>query len=589
MVGSINTTGFSGMHTMGNSLDMQSRGFETGRGPSSTDGNQHPRRLRSTASASRNHGTPNAINLIMRLKGQLLANGFRRSVWMTVAFIAGALYALGNVVTAIVGAFIGMRLNPALTAQLLIIVGAIGVLAWLLGPIVAFGVDTTIDPHRFALFPMKRNQLMAAMTGAGLIGIPGIATALAFIGTALAWWRTPAALPVALLGALGGVLLAIIGSRALTTWLAPKLEQRGVREVITLILLVPLMLIGPISSWIGVRTAEVGQAGGLTAILNAAANWLGWTPFGAPWSAAHAAAAGDWLGVLARLGILALGIIALWALWSHALGKAMERPTEVKTSNVRVKGVGFFDRFPATPTGAIAARSATYWLRDPRYMAGLIVVPLLPIALAFGASQEATLWPMVLAVAPFTAWILAFGTSNDIGYDYTAFALHVSTGVPGRADRLGRLVPTMILGIPIIILYSVLSAWYVGRVHLIPPVLGASLGAFFGTLGIAAAASAKFIYPVAKPGESPFKQPQGAAAATMISQFATMGLSALVCLPVTALAVWAIAANNPVIGWITLLVGPLIGIPLLMAGINLGGRWVDQTAPELLQKVHNFA
>jgi len=530
------------------------------------------------------------VGLIMRLKAQLLFNGFRRSVWMTIGFIIGALYALSNVVGAIIGAIIGMRFNSALTSQILIIAGAIAILAWLIGPIVAFGVDTTIDPHRFALFPMKRNELMAGMTGAGLIGIPGIATALAFVGTAFAWWRTPAAVLVALIGGIAGVLLAIIGSRALTTWLAPKLEQRGVREVITLILLVPLMLIGPISSWLGMRTAELGQAGGLTALVNAAANLLGWTPFGAPWAAAHAAAAGDWLGVLARLAILALGIAALWALWSHALGKALERPTEVKTSGAaRVKGVGFFGRFPATPTGAIAARSATYWLRDPRYMAGLIVVPLLPIALAFGASQEATLWPMVLAIAPFTAWILAFGTSNDIGYDYTAFALHVSTGVSGRADRLGRLVPTMLLGIPVIVLYAVLSAWYVGRLHFVPPVLGASLGVFFGTLGIAAAASAKFVYPVAKPGESPFKQPQGAVAATMVSQFATMGLSALVSLPVTALGVWAIAANNPLIGWITLLVGLVIGIPLFLAGVRLGGRWVDAGAPELLQKVHNFA
>jgi len=237
----------------------------------------------------------------------------------------------------------------------------------------------------------------------------------------------------------------------------------------------------------------------------------------------------------------------------------------------------------------VAARSVTYWLRDPRYMTGLIIVPLMPIVLMFGAAREPEIWPMALAVAPFTAWILAFSTSNDIGYDYTAFALHVATGVPGRADRLGRLIPPIIIGVPIAILYSVFTALFVGHPEFIPAVLGASLGIFFGTLGIAAAASARFVYPVAKPGESPFKQPQGAMAATMVSQMVTMAISGLVCLPVLALAIWAIISGSALIGWLTLLVGLLIGIPVFFAGVRLGGRWVDETAPELLSKVNNFA
>lgn len=427
------------------------------------------------------------------------------------------------------------------------------------------------------------------MTGAGIIGIPGIATALAFLGVAFAWWRTPAVIPIALIGAAGGVVLAIVGSRALTTWLAPKLERRGVREIITLIAFVPLMLLGPIINWVALRTTEVGQAGGSESLLRAATSVLGWTPFGAPWSMADAAYHGDWLGVLFRLAILLVGIGLLWALWSHALGKALERPTEVRTSASRIKGVGLFGRFPATPTGAVAARSATYWLRDPRYMTGLVIIPLLPVMLLFGATRDAEIWPIALLVAPFTAWILAFTTSNDIGYDYTAFALHVSTGVPGRADRLGRLIPTIILGIPVIIIYSILGAGFVGRWELIPPVLGAALGIFFGTLGISAAASARFVYPVAKPGESPFKQPQGAGVATMVSQMVTMSLTALISLPVVGLGIWAAVSGRALIGWLTLLVGLLIGLPIFFAGVRLGGKWVDQTGPELLQKVHNFA
>lgn len=41
--------------------------------------------------------------------------------------------------------------------------------------------------------------------------------------------------------------------------------------------------------------------------------------------------------------------------------------------------LGWFDLLGSTRTGAIAARSITYWLRDPRYQASLVAVPLLPI------------------------------------------------------------------------------------------------------------------------------------------------------------------------------------------------------------------
>ena len=39
--------------------------------------------------------------------------------------------------------------------------------------------------------------------------------------------------------------------------------------------------------------------------------------------------------------------------------------------------------FPGTPTGAVAARALTYWIRDPRYAQSLITIPLVPAVLFF--------------------------------------------------------------------------------------------------------------------------------------------------------------------------------------------------------------
>jgi len=536
------------------------------------------------------------ITLIARLKAQILANNFRRSPWMTIGFVIGALYALSLVAGAIALAILGSGWNLALTTNTLVVAGSIAILAWLIGPIVAFGVDTTIDPHRFALFPLTRHQLLSGMALAGLIGIPGIATALAFVGVTFTWWRTPQVLLVGLIGAVGGLALAIVGSRALTAWLAPQLERRGIRELVTVLLIVPLMLSGTIISWVAERAAALGASGENPWIhtFRIATTVLGWTPFGAPWAMPAAALAGDWLGVLLRLLILAAGIGALWALWSYAVRKALERPTEVRTATSRVKGVGLFGHLPATPTGAVAARAATYWRRDPRYMTGLLVIPLMPVVMllpmtAAEAQAAAEIWPMALAIPPLTAWILAFSVSNDIGYDYTAFALHLTTGVSGRADRWGRLIPMLALGLFISIAYSILAVAFIHRWELLPPVLGATLGVLGATAGVSAAASAKFIYPVAKPGESPLKQAQGQGIGTVISQMITMAISVAIALPGLGLAVWAVIANNLLVGWLTLLIAPAIGVLALIMGVRLGARWYEESGPELLQKVANFA
>ena len=43
--------------------------------------------------------------------------------------------------------------------------------------------------------------------------------------------------------------------------------------------------------------------------------------------------------------------------------------------------MGLFSLLPATPTGAVTARSLTYWLRDPRYGGSLMVIPLLAVVM----------------------------------------------------------------------------------------------------------------------------------------------------------------------------------------------------------------
>lgn len=535
----------------------------------------------------------------LRLKLTLLGNTLRRSVWQTIGLCIALLYALFVVGSLVVAAIAGGAADPLLTGHVITLVGTITVLCWWIVPVFVFGVDQTLDPQRFTTFAIPHRSLITGLAVAGLISVPGLATALAAGGSALAWWREPWLIPVALLGSALGVVACVVGSRAVTTALAPLLESRRYREVVAVTAIIPLVLIGPAIGWateeIGALSRETnggsvtvtGDGALLTAVLARFGELAAWTPFGAPWSLPVAVHDGAW-GVAAVRLVIAVGTIALlWLVWTRSLAKALVNPPVGGGKGARSKGLGWFDRFPATPVGAVAARCTTYWIRDPRYAAGIGVIFLMPLILWLPARSSGNLELLLLA-GPVVAWVLAFSVSNDVGYDYTAFALHVATGTSGRADRWGRALPVLVFGGVVIVLVVLLTLALSGRWDLTAPLLGVCLGTLGLTLGVSSVVSAALVYPVPKPGESPLKSPQGAAMATMLAQLLAMLVVMLLALPLIVLGIWALASGNPLAGWATLVVGVVEGVALLVVGVRMGARTFDRRAPELLQQVQAF-
>ncbi len=45
----------------------------------------------------------------------------------------------------------------------------------------------------------------------------------------------------------------------------------------------------------------------------------------------------------------------------------------------RLVGLGMFAALPPTPAGVVAARSVVYWMRDPRYVVPVLILPLVPV------------------------------------------------------------------------------------------------------------------------------------------------------------------------------------------------------------------
>ena len=72
-------------------------------------------------------------------------------------------------------------------------------LGWALMPLVAFGIDETVDPQRFALLPLSHpGPCNAACSVTSLVGYLPVANVIvmvgAVIGVSIPWWTLPIAL-----------------------------------------------------------------------------------------------------------------------------------------------------------------------------------------------------------------------------------------------------------------------------------------------------------------------------------------------------------------------------------------------------------
>ncbi|PRY70615.1 ABC-2 type transport system permease protein [Glaciihabitans tibetensis] len=515
---------------------------------------------------------------LVRLRFLILWNGLRRSTWQFVASILGALYGLGLLLLVVVG-LVGLSFVPIDLARTLIVIGGSAtVLGWVLLPLVATGIDQTVEPSRLGIFPIPLNTLLVALTVSGVLGIAGIVTSIAALATALAWWQYPLAALAAIVCAAIGVLTCVVGSRAVIALSTRIGTGRRFREAKTLIILVPLILLGPLI----VGLTEAIER--LDDFLPDLALILGFTPVGAIWAVPADIAAGN----LGRAGIeflIAIATLAvLFALWRPALRHALENPTASAPTKAGKDSLGAFARFPATPTGAVAARTLIYWMRDPRYAQSLITVPLIPVLLFFYSSTTDS--PALLnATGPIVALLLALSIYADISYDNTAFALHLQTGVRGTADRLGRVIALAIFAVPLTVALTVGTVWFSNTWSALAGLLGISFGLLLSGFAVSSVISGRFALAVPLPGESPFKSRPGGNMTLMLTSFATWGILTLLVLPETILAVIGFITGDAIWGWASLLVGLALGAGLLVVGVRWGGAILDRRGPDLLAQL----
>ena len=176
-----------------------------------------------------------------------------------------------------------------------------------------------------------------------------------------------------------------------------------------------------------------------------------WTPLGALWAApSHSVFQQPELGPQALWvgGITAFVLLVLWFIAVRLVFRATRRIPVARRGGTP----GWFRRMPSTPTGAIAARSFTYWIRDPRYRAVLGFLPFVPIVILAASfiGGFPLAWASLLPL-PLMVTLLALATThNDVAYDSTAVWTHVAAQTHGSHDRIGRLIPVVVGGLILI-------------------------------------------------------------------------------------------------------------------------------------------
>ncbi|PPF53527.1 ABC transporter permease [Clavibacter michiganensis] len=516
------------------------------------------------------------VALVLRLRLALLANAFRRSPWQVLGIVAGGVYGILVTVLA-VGALAGLRDADVGSARDVVVAGgSLVVLGALLVPPV-LGSEDALDPRRFAPYGIEPRRLALALGVAALVSAPGVVLVVVAMTTVVTWSRDPVTGAVAVVAGLAAVVTCILVARISTVLAGVLLSTRRAREATGLAAGLVAVLLVP-------AVVALAQADLLDDGLQPARGALGvlaWTPIGAAWAAPAAAVAGD-AGAAAGMLLVALLSAALLALaWVRLVPWALTAPDRAGGGRAQ-SGLGWFGRFGASPTGAVAARSVTYWIRDPRYRATLVLIPVLPLVLLVPlVIVDVDAHVLALVPLPVMALFLGWSVHNDTAHDHTAVWLHVVSGIRGTADRIGRIVPVLAIGVPLIAIGAPLSALGFGDSSVLPSVIGVSAGVLLIGVGLSSLFSARFPYPASRPGDSPFHAPQTSGAGGSTVPTLTFIATVVLALPSAWLGGLGLAHGGAYPAW-SLVVGLGIGVVTLVAGVAGGGRVFERRGPELL-------
>ena len=522
--------------------------------------------------------------LLLRLRLRLVANTLRRGAQAVIGLLFGLLFGVGG--GALVAAWFASTAGTALWPASVVVVLGVAWLAWLLLPMLSFSSDDTLDPRKFALFPVRPAQLVPGLFLGALVGVGPLATLIGASGVVVGASRTSGSAGTVIVAAAAGVLfvlMCVVSSRALLAWAADALSSRRGRDLATV--LAALVTIGFVAAGQVLPRLSIEVIS--PDLLRQTAAVLRFSPGGVAGLAVVAAAEGR-LGAAAGWSALMVAWIALMLVaWVVAVART-RTTTPTQSAGTTPGRVGLYPRplawLPRNRTTAVAVRFLRSLVRDPRVRTqamsqAFIVIPMLAISIG-GMQGRATPLIATFLVVPF-----GLIAANQFGLDGPALWQHRLAGEDPRSDILGRDLALGLLGLPLAAAAAFAVAAVFGVWNLVPVALLLALATLLSLLGVSNAAAVVAPYPVPEDASNPFASNSGSPGAGCLQGLlllATLLVHGLLSVPV------ALAAALPdTIGGRTAAAGAavLYGLGLLFAGTTLAVRRARNRGPELLAAI----
>ncbi|MCT1438418.1 hypothetical protein [Brachybacterium paraconglomeratum] len=540
------------------------------------------------------------VRLQLKLKWTLWKRSYRKNVGKIIGTSIGALYGLGGLAM-LVFLFLGTTLwagEGELFPQIVRGLGAVTVLLWFLIPVLAFGIDDTLDPRSFALFPRSARELQPGMFAAAALSLPSLFTLLALaIATAfeLLWlvlfgqsagWVVLGAL--ALIPAnLAGLALCLLLPRAWFAHSAARASSRKGREL------------GGIFGFLAMFVAIYAFSLSMQRIEDLDVTWvreqlpgvvevLAWTPLGALFSVPMDLAEGRVLTALLRALIGAATIVLVWLWWRRSIDLSMTSALTGDASSGQTKVSPLVPRFvPAGPFGAVLGKSLRYWRRDTRYLAALGIYPVVIVFFVAMGFMVPEARPMMLGMAVFMCAMTGLSISNEIGFDGPSGWVNIVAGAPARANLLGRIAAMAVLMVPAVVVITVALPLLYGLPELIPMTVLGSLGAMISGWGTSMVVGVLLPYPSSAPGTNPMKDKSASSSNAMLSMAISMVTVFVPMLPPLGLGIWGAIAGNLALITGAGVLAIVIGVAVLLIGLRIATVRLDARYPDIFQKVRD--
>ncbi|KQR36921.1 hypothetical protein [Microbacterium sp. Leaf159] len=514
---------------------------------------------------------------VLRLRAALLIGSLRGERRVRTLVMLAVIVVLTVVVCA---AVLSLDDAPVAVARTVIVLGSAALLlGFLVGPILVGAVDQ-LDPRRFAVFGVDERQMPWILALASFISVPSLALLAVNISVCIVAIRLGAPWLLAVLMSFVSLVSTILAARIGMAINALVLPERRSRELTALFALALIVIAFPVAVFL----ASLKWDGEVPAAVGTLAAAVGVTPFAASSRFLFSFATDDNTGAWIS-GVVAFATAAvLWALWTWLVRRLLTTTERPVTSRER-SGLGWFGLLPSNAFGAIASRSLVYWLRDRRYIMNLIVVPVagvltvLPLLVAGVPLEIAALVP-VPVMALFFGWL----PHNDVAYDSTALWTHVASGVRGIPDRLGRLVPVVLVSVPVLAISVPLTLLWIDDWRLLLPLTGLGASLLLSALGFSSIVSVIAPYAVSRPGDSPFQQPQRPTSRGAYGPAAAFLGAIVVSIPTIWLLVLTMLEGSqfaPATFW----AGIATGLVMLAVGVSVGGRIFERGGERLMEFV----